>query len=169
MREQALHHADMTVLRGDVQRRGTVLVSVVTEVVPNAVIAADVIAAIASSVAAVNTVVSDPNLDPLSDVALDIVQAAQEGLQTSVTDVVSGDVAVTDFETATDTTKLFEDIVVSVDALDTDEDGVPDALDTDDDADGVLDAKDVFPLDKNEMVFSLSTLAKSPLPSPGSE
>ncbi|MDA8702708.1 cadherin repeat domain-containing protein [Pseudomonadales bacterium] len=127
-----------------------VLVSAVAEAVPDAVIAVDAITAIAASVAAVNTVVSDPNLDPLSDVALDIVQAAQEGLQTSVTDLVSGDVAVTDFETATDTTKLFEDIVVSVDALDTDEDGVPDALDTDDDADGVLDAKDVFPLDKNE-------------------
>ena len=123
-----------------------VLVSVVAEVVPDAVIATDAISAIASSVAAVNTVVSDPNLDPLSDVALDIVQAAQEGLQTSVTDVVSGDVAVTDFETATDTTELFEDIVVAVDALDTDEDGIPNALDTDDDADGVADANDAFPL-----------------------
>jgi hypothetical protein len=123
-----------------------VLVSVVAEIIPDVVIATDAITAIASSVAAVNTVVSDPNLDPLSDVALDIVQAAQEGLQASVTDVVSGDVAVTDFETATDTTKLFEDIVVAVDALDTDEDGIPDALDTDDDADGVADAKDGFPL-----------------------
>ena len=129
-----------------------VLASVIADVVPDAVIAVDAITAIASSVAAVNTVVSDPNLDPLSEVALDIIQAAQEGLQTSVTDVVSGDVAVTDFETATDTTKLFEDIVVSVDALDTDEDGISNALDTDDDADGVLDAKDAFPLDKNEIL-----------------
>ena len=127
-----------------------VLVSVIAEVIPDVVIATDAITAIASSVAAVNTVVSDPNLDPLSDVALDIVQAAQEGLQTSVTNVVSGDVAVTDFETATDTTKLFEDIVVALDALDTDEDGIPDALDTDDDADGVTDAIDAFPLDKGE-------------------
>jgi hypothetical protein len=127
-----------------------VLVSVIADIVPDVVIAVDAIAAIAASVAAVNTVVSDPNLDPLSDVALDIVQAAQEGLQTSVTNVVSGVVAVTDFETATDTTKLFEDIVVAVDALDTDEDGIPDALDTDDDADGVTDAIDAFPLDKSE-------------------
>ena len=127
-----------------------VLVSVVAEVVPDAVIAVDAISAIAASVAAVNTVVSDPNLDPLSDVSLDIVQAAQEELQASVTDVVSGDVAVTDFETATDTTKLFEDIVVAADASDTDEDGVPNALDSDDDADGVADTADAFPLDKNE-------------------
>ena len=127
-----------------------VLVSVVAEVVPDAVIAVDAISAIAASVAAVNTVVSDPNLDPLSDVSLDIVQAAQEELQASVADVVSGDVAVTDFETATDTTKLFEDIVVAADASDTDEDGVPNALDSDDDADGVADTADAFPLDKNE-------------------
>ena len=129
-----------------------VLVSVVAEVVPDAVVATDAISAIAASVAAVNTVVSDPNLDPLSDVALDIVQAAQEGLQTSVTDVISGDVAVSAFETATDTTKLFEDVVLAADALDTDEDGIPNALDTDDDADGVADANDAFPLDKGETI-----------------
>jgi hypothetical protein len=127
-----------------------VLESVVTDVVPDAVIAPDVIAAIAASVAAVNTVVSDLTLDPLSEAALDIVKAAQDGLQTSVTDVVSGDVVVSEFTTATDTTKLFKDILVAVNAPDTDEDGIPNALDTDDDADGVADTADAFPLDKNE-------------------
>ena len=128
----------------------TVLESVVSDVVPDAVIASDVIAAIAASVAAVNTVVSDLTLDPLSEAALDIVKAAQDGLQTSVTDVVSGDVVVSEFTTATDTTKLFKDILVAVNAPDTDEDGIPNALDTDDDADGVADTADAFPLDKNE-------------------
>ena len=127
-----------------------VLVSVVAEVAPLEVITADVIAAIARSVAAVNTVASDPNLDPLSDIAFDIVLAAQEGLQNSVTDVVSGDVAINDFETATDTTMLFEDIAVAEDAPDTDEDGITDALDKDDDGDGVADGADAFPLDKKE-------------------
>ena len=127
-----------------------VLVSVVAEVVPDAVIAVDAIAAIAASVAAVNTVVSDPNLDPLSDVALGIVQAAQEKLQEAVSDVVSGNILVSDFDTATDTTRLFEDVVVAVDALDTDGDGIPNVLDADDDADGVVDAIDAFPLDKSE-------------------
>ena len=127
-----------------------VLESVVTDVVPDAVIASDVIAAIAASVAAVNTVVSDLTLDPLSEAALDIVKAAQDGLQTSVTDVVAGDLVVSEFSTETDTTKLFKDILVAVNALDTDEDGIPNALDTDDDADGVADTADAFPLDKNE-------------------
>ena len=127
-----------------------ILVGVVAEVAPEAVITVDVIAAIAGSVAAVNTVVSDPNLDPLSDIAFDIVLAAQEGLQNAVTDVVSGDDAINDFETATDTTMLFEDIAVAEDALDTDEDGIPDALDKDDDGDGVADGADAFPLDKKE-------------------
>ena len=127
-----------------------VLESVVTDVVPDAVIASDVIAAIAASVAAVNTVVSDLTLDPLSEAALDIVKVAQDGLQTSVTDVVAGDLVVSEFSTETDTTKLFKDILVAVNALDTDEDGIPNALDTDDDADGVADTADAFPLDKNE-------------------
>jgi hypothetical protein len=128
----------------------TVLASVVADVVPDAVIASDVIAAIAASVAAVNTVVSDLTLDPLSEAAFDIVKAAQDNLQTSVTDVVSGDLVVSEFTTATDTTTLFSDILVAGNALDTDEDGIPNALDTDDDGDGVSDANDAFPLDKNE-------------------
>jgi hypothetical protein len=90
----------------------------------------------------------------LSDAALDIVKAAQEGLQASVTAVVSGDVAVSEFETATDLAKLFENIVVAADALDSDEDGIPNVLDTDDDGDGVKDAADAFPLDKNETLDS---------------
>ena len=124
----------------------TVLSEAVAEVAPTVVVEAAAIAAVASSVATVNLVVADPTLDPLSDVAADIVQSAQEDLQTSVADVVSGEVSVEAFETATDTTELFSEIVVAVDALDTDKDGVPDALDTDDDGDGVVDGKDAFSL-----------------------
>ena len=124
----------------------TVLSEAVAEVAPAVVVEAAAIAAVASSVATVNLVVADPTLDPLSDVAADIVQSAQEDLQASVADVVSGEVSVEVFETATDTKELFADVVVAVDALDTDEDGIPDALDTDDDGDGVTDAKDAFSL-----------------------
>ena len=130
----------------------TVLSEAVAEVAPTVVVEAAAIAAVASSVATVNLVVADPTLDPLSDVAADIVQSAQEELQTSVSDVVSGEVSVADFETATDTTQLFADVVVAVDALDTDEDGIPDALDTDDDGDGVTDAKDAFSIDATETI-----------------
>jgi hypothetical protein len=128
----------------------TVLSEAVAEVAPTVVVEAAAIAAVASSVATVNLVVADPTLDPLSDVAADIVQSAQEDLQTSVADVVSGEVSVADFETATDTTELFSEVVLAVDALDTDKDGVPDALDTDDDGDGVADGKDAFPKDVTE-------------------
>ena len=128
----------------------TVLSGAVAEVAPTVAVEAAAIAAVASSVATVNTVVADPTLDPLSDVAADIVQSAQEELQTSVADVVSGELSVEAFEEATDTTQLFADVVVAVDALDTDEDGIPDALDTDDDGDGVADDKDAFPKDATE-------------------
>ena len=130
----------------------TVLSEAVAEVAQGIVVDASAIAAVAQSVATVNSVVADPTLDPLSDVAADIVQSAQEELQTSVADVVSGEVSVADFETATDTTQLFADVVVAVDALDTDEDGIPDALDTDDDGDGVTDAKDAFSIDATETI-----------------
>ena len=130
----------------------TVLSEAVAEVAQGIVVDASAIAAVAQSVATVNSVVADPTLDPLSDVAADIVQSAQEELQSSVADVVSGEVSVADFETATDTTQLFADVVVAVDALDTDEDGIPDALDTDDDGDGVTDAKDAFSIDATETI-----------------
>ena len=94
----------------------TVLSEAVAEVVPTVVVEAASIAAVASSVATVNTVVADPTLDPLSDVAKDIVQSAQEELQASVADVVSGLLSIADFETATDTSELFSDVVIAVDA-----------------------------------------------------
>jgi len=72
----------------------TVLSEAVAEVAPTVVVEAAAIAAVASSVATVNLVVADPTLDPLSDVAADIVQSAQEELQASVADVVSGEVSV---------------------------------------------------------------------------
>ena len=128
----------------------TVLSEAVAEVAPEVVVEDTAIAAVASSVATVNTVVADPTLDPLSDVAADIVESAQEDLQTSVADVVSGEVSVEAFEEATDTTELFADVVIAVDALDTDEDGLPDALDTDDDGDGVADGADAFSKDATE-------------------
>ena len=130
----------------------TVLSEAVAEVAPTVAVEAAAIAAVASSVATVNAVVADPTLDPLSDVAADIVQSAQEELQVSVADVVSGAVSVEAFEAATDTTELFADVVVAADALDTDEDGVPDALDTDDDGDGVADGADAFSKDAAESV-----------------
>jgi hypothetical protein len=45
---------------------------------------------------------------------------------------------------------LFSEIVIAADALDTDGDGIPDALDTDDDGDGVSDGKDAFSKDATE-------------------
>ena len=71
-------------------------------VAPEVVVEDAAIAAVASSVATVNTVVADPTLDPLSDVAAEIVESAQEELGVCM-DVVSGEVSVEAFEDATDT------------------------------------------------------------------
>jgi hypothetical protein len=132
----------------------TVLTEAVEEVAPEVEVEAEAITAVAESVATVNTVVADPTLDPVSDVASDIIQSAQEDLQTSVAEVVTGEASLEEFESETDTTELFSDVVVTVDALDTDDDGVADALDTDDDGDGVNDAQDAFSKDATETIDS---------------
>ena len=111
-------------------------------------IEASVLIAISESVATVNTVVADPTLDPSSELAADIVKAAQKDLQSSVKAVVDGTVTVDAFKVDTDSTKLFTNVVL----LDTDGDGIADALDTDDDGDGVIDTADAFPKDATETV-----------------
>ena len=132
----------------------TVLQSVLTEaldaVAPEVAIEAAVLAAVSSSVASVNSIVADPELDPLSDVAADIVKAAQDDLQESVRDLVAGGLSVDAFTENAGPTKLFEQVVLPSNALDTDGDGIADALDADDDGDGVKDGDDAFPKDATE-------------------
>ena len=124
----------------------TVLTSALAEVLSGAEVEAMPIAVVAQSVAAVNSVIADPILDPLSDLSTDIIRLAQDELQASVTDVVSSAISVAAFQTATDTTQLF----TTIDAVDTDRDGVADVFDRDDDADGVRDSLDAFPFDPTE-------------------
>ena len=127
-----------------------VLTDAAAETVPNQSIEPASIAAIANAVAVVNTLAADVSLDPTSDTAKDISIAMQGTLQTSVEQVVSGNLTVADFATNTAPTLLFSDIVVAADAPDYDADGISDALDPDDDNDGVRDSLDAFPKDATE-------------------
>ena len=127
-----------------------VLTDAAAETVPNQSIETASIAAIANAVAVVNTLAADVSLDPTSDTAKDISIAMQGTLQTSVEQVVSGNLTVADFATNTAPTLLFSDIVVAADAPDYDADGISDALDPDDDNDGVRDSLDAFPKDATE-------------------
>ena len=127
-----------------------VLTQAAAEATPNVVIEASAIAAVATSVANVNTVVDDPTLDPLSDMAQEIAESAQENLQTSVAQLTSGEVDASEFLEDTSSTELFVNVVVAVDAPDNDNDGIPDSLDSDDDNDDVRDSVDAFPMDSTE-------------------
>ena len=129
-----------------------VLTDAAAETVPNQSIEPASIAAIANAVAVVNTLAADVSLDPTSDTAKDISIAMQGTLQTSVEQVVSGNLTVADFATNTAPTLLFSDIVVAADAPDYDADGISDALDPDDDNDGVRDSLDAFPKDATEQL-----------------
>ena len=130
----------------------SVLTQAAAEATPNVVIETSAIAAVATSVANVNTVVADPALDPVSDTAQEIAGSAQENLQTSVAQVVSGEVDASEFLEDTSSTELFVNVVVAVDAPDNDNDGIPDSLDSDDDNDGVRDSADAFPKDSTESI-----------------
>ena len=121
-----------------------------TAVDPGRAIEANAIAAVSDAVAVVNAVVGDPFVDPVSDVYSDIVKATQEDLQTLVDDVTHGELSHDEFLQETKPEALFEDIAVSADSLDTDEDGISDELDADDDGDGVNDAVDAFPKNSTE-------------------
>ena len=130
----------------------TVLTDAAQEITPSIDVASSVVKAVADAVAMVNAVVANITLDPLSDMATEIVVAAQGSLQASVLDVVSGSVTVDSFAEEAGAVKLFENIAVAADAPDSDSDGIPDMLDSDDDNDGVADGSDAFPLDSTESI-----------------
>ena len=132
--------------------------SVVTEVVggaiqnaaPDADVEEDVIEAAATAASDVNAVLGDENTDPTSETAIAVANAAQDDLQTSVQEVVTGQTTVEQFNEDTAAENLLSEVPTEPDAPDFDEDGVPDAIDPDDDNDGVNDAADAFPFDDTE-------------------
>ena len=128
----------------------SVLTDAAQDVTPTLIIETAVFAAVANATAMVNTVVADVTLDPLSDTAKEVIESAQNGLQASIVDVVSGDVSVASFAETTDASELFSNVTVAADAPDNDSDGISDVLDPDDDNDEVRDSADAFPLDSTE-------------------
>ena len=130
----------------------TILSEVAQDVTPTIVIETSALSAVAASIATINTLVSDTALDPLSVTALEIVDAAQNSLQTSVANVLSSDISVVSFTDNTSASKLFVNVEIAVDAPDNDSDGIADVLDADDDNDQVRDSIDAFPLDSTESI-----------------
>ncbi|MBT7799314.1 MAG: cadherin repeat domain-containing protein, partial [Gammaproteobacteria bacterium] len=128
----------------------TIFTEATGEVTPTVVHEVATIAAVANSVAMVNAVVADTALDPVSDTAKQVVGSAQNAMQTSVANVVSGAVTVTDFADETEASTLFANVAVTAEAPDNDSDGLADVVDSDDDNDGVVDTIDAFPLDQFE-------------------
>lgn len=124
----------------------TVLRDAIAAVAPDAAIAAQTLTAVSQSLASVNRVMSDLTLDPMSDAAAEVVKATQQDLQTSVANVISGDLSVADFVTQADAAELLGSTLASAELLDTDGDGTPNLLDSDDDGDMVPDLDDAYPL-----------------------
>jgi subtilisin family serine protease len=105
---------------------------------------------LAKSVAMVNAVTADPTLDPRSDIAIDIARASQGGFLAAVSELASGKEGIENFRMRTEPSQLFKDVALPQKALDTDPDGIADAIDPDNDGDDVPDGRDRFPLDYYE-------------------
>ena len=115
------------------------------EVTPTVVYETDMIEAVAESVAMLNQVVADTELNPVSTASKQVVEAGQNGMQEAVTSVTSGETSVAEFSQETSPEELFQNVEVTEEAPDSDDDGFPDVVDFDDDNDGVLDTADSFP------------------------
>ena len=124
-----------------------VITDTVEDVDPEAEVAEEVVQAVSNAVSNVNSVLGDETQDPTGDTAAGVAAAAQEDLQTSVTDVASGQTDVAAFEEETAAENLLDEVPTEPDAPDNDGDGIPDAIDVDDDNDGVRDSADAFPFD----------------------
>jgi hypothetical protein len=87
------------------------LQSIVTEsvsvLVTDGAASAAVIAAVANSIAEVNEVIADPEIDPTSAAAADIVTAVQENVQASIVSLVEGTTTVEEFAASSSVATLF--------------------------------------------------------------
>jgi hypothetical protein len=124
----------------------------IEEAAPDAEVDPEVVDAASDAVAEVNSVLGDEEVDPTSDTATGVAGAAQEDLQESVEDVVTGETDLETFEEETDAENLLEDVPTDPDDPDADGDGLADTVDPDDDNDGVNDGADAFPFDSTESV-----------------
>jgi subtilisin family serine protease len=128
----------------------TVLTKVVQEVMPAIAISTSKLAAISNTLATINALVSSTTLDPVSFTAKQIITSTQNSMQTSIANLVSDEIVVSDFANETGVSILLANVAVASDAPDNDGDGIADLLDVDDDNDNVRDSIDAFSFDATE-------------------
>ena len=109
-----------------------------------------VVGAIARLVTNLNTVLADESIDPTSPRAKQVIKKIQTVVISSIRAVAAGEKDVSSFEDETRLINLLSDVEQGEGEVDTDGDGLVDALDDDDDGDGTSDGDDAFPLDPGE-------------------
>ncbi|MDB2557987.1 hypothetical protein N9X77_08545, partial [Luminiphilus sp.] len=109
-----------------------------------------VVTAIAKLVTNLNTVLGDESIDPTSPRAKAVMKKIQTVVRDAVRNVASEQTDIGSFENETQLGEIFNDVEQGADDVDSDGDGLADALDNDDDGDGVSDGDDIFPFDPNE-------------------
>ena len=99
-----------------------------------------------------NIVIADPDSNPTSEVAAQITKISQQDLQTNIIKLRAGDISTEEFSQVTDMNDLLSNIELPEDAVDTDNDGMPDMIDSDNDGDGDLDNDDLAPINNKPSI-----------------
>lgn len=109
----------------------------------------DSLDALVKALANLNTVLGEEAIAPTSTIAREIASVVQSSFQAAVSTLISTN-DISAFEVAASPNTLFSGVDVGEDAVDTDDDGLPNILDADDDNDTVRDSEDAFPTDATE-------------------
>lgn len=131
-----------------------ILNKVSSAIMPNNPLSMDLSDAIAGPIVSFNRILAHKDINPTSELVAQLSRAVQDKLQANITSLISGEMSIGKFKTATRFDNLFSGIELPPGEMtvDTDEDNIPDFIDSDDDNDQELDANDLAPLNRKPTI-----------------
>ena len=121
---------------------------------PNNPMPSDILEAVAEPIASFAQVIASKDFNPTGNTAAQVTRISQQSLQTSIVDLVTGNINLEGFKQATSINELLSTVDLSLEqaTLDTDGDKIPNIIDPDDDNDGVRDEDDIAPLNSKPTI-----------------
>ena len=131
-----------------------ILNKVSSEIMSNNPLSMDLSDAIAGPIVSFNRILAHKDINPTSELVAQLSRAVQDKLQANITSLISGEMSIGKFKTATRFDNLFSGIELPPGEMtvDTDKDNIPDFIDSDDDNDQELDANDPAPLNRKPTI-----------------
>ena len=121
---------------------------------PNNPMPSDILEAVAEPIASFAQVIASKDFNPTGNTAAQVTRISQQSLQTSIVDLVTGNINLEGFKQAASINELLSAVDLSLEqaTLDTDGDKIPNIIDPDDDNDGVRDEDDIAPLNSKPTI-----------------